>query len=488
MIESGEEDKMKMKRITCLILTLILLLTLCSCGPKKEKVITNDPSVETPSEDMGNDLEEPVLPDVGEGVTEEASAEETEDASGEDHSEVSEETVEESKEAPLSEDEPSEEEQADENVEEELPEEEQNTGDEPVEGESTGEEQTSENEEGDTGYLDDDIVVIEGVTYKGYKGPVQGEIKYCEGTPATENSGDYKASGDIESPYNIELIVTADFGHSSIYAENVGLVKDEVGMEVLFRNLDIITAYGGGFVNSINGIESHYTFYTGSERKKLDWFYFVNGVLANVGVAEYVPHDGDEIWWDYHNWGTTMFISSVIGAYPQPFLSGYNDYNPGTVILYTEKYEDEAAELKASLLEKGVLQIDVAEYSPEIMSSEKKYYILIGAWNDLSLDNELITEANRKSKFVGVHAEFEDGLMNATNFKGKTVKSYEKNAGAIYSISSEWGLYPVWLVTGIDDVGVEMAHDVLINNPESIKQFYGAVVSEDGIQNIPYPN
>ncbi len=207
-----------------------------------------------------------------------------------------------------------------------------------------------------------------------------------------------------------------------------------------------------------------------------------------MGVAEYVPHDGDEIWWDYHNWGTTMFISSVIGAYPQPFLSGYNDYNPGTVILYTEKYEDEAAELKASLLEKGVLQIDVAEYSPEIMSSEKKYYILIGAWNDLSLDNELITEANRKSKFVGVHAEFEDGLMNATNFKGKTVKSYEKNAGAIYSISSEWGLYPVWLVTGIDDVGVEMAHDVLINNPESIKQFYGAVVSEDGIQNIPYPN
>jgi hypothetical protein len=45
------------------------------------------------------------------------------------------------------------------------------------------------------------------------------------------------------------------------------MVKDEVGMEVLFRNLDIQTGYGGGFVNAINGIESKYTFFTGDERK-----------------------------------------------------------------------------------------------------------------------------------------------------------------------------------------------------------------------------
>lgn len=135
--------------------------------------------------------------------------------------------------------------------------------------------------------------------YKGYKGPVQGEIKYKEGTPAGENSKEYKASGDIVSPYQVNLIVTRDYGHKKIFARNVGLVRDEVGMEIMFRNLDIQTAYGGGFVNAINGLESHYTFFTGQDRKKLDWFYWVNGILAPVGVAEYRPQPGDVIWWDY---------------------------------------------------------------------------------------------------------------------------------------------------------------------------------------------
>lgn len=114
--------------------------------------------------------------------------------------------------------------------------------------------------------------------YKGYKGPVQGEIKYQEGRPAKQNSQNLKASGDIGSPYHVDLIVTKDFGHNKMFSQNVGLVKDEVGMEVLFRNLDIQTAYGGGFVNAINGLESKYTFFSGADRKKKIGF---------IGLMEY---------------------------------------------------------------------------------------------------------------------------------------------------------------------------------------------------------
>lgn len=342
--------------------------------------------------------------------------------------------------------------------------------------------------EGNAGISEEDAVVIGGVAYKGYKGPVQGEIKYKEGTPAGENSKEYKASGDIDSPYHVDLIVTRDFGHTRMFGETVGLVRDEVGMEVLFRNLDIQTAYGGGFVNAINGLESGYTFFTGADRKKEDWFYWVNGILAPVGVAEYRPQPGDVIWWDYHDWSITMFIPAVIGSYPQPFKNGFWGKNPGTVVMYTGGYEDEALALKRSLEEAGVKQVDAAAFEPEALNAPHKYHILIGPWSELAERSGLIKEVNTKNKLVGVYVKFADGELKGLDFKGKTVSSHQQ-AGAVFAYASSIGsLYPIWAVTGTDDEGVKMAVDTLLNNPSAIKGYFGAVITKDGVTNVPYIN
>lgn len=332
-------------------------------------------------------------------------------------------------------------------------------------------------------------VVIDSVTYTGYKGPVQGEVKYNQGTPAKENSQNYKASGDIGSPYHVDLIVTRDFGHTKMFGKNVGLVKDEVGMEVMFRNLDIQTAYGGGFVNSINDLESKFTFYTGSERKKQDWFYWVNGILAPIGIAEYKPQTGDVVWWDYHDWSMTMFIPAIIGSYPQPFKNGFLGQNPGTVIMYTEELKDSAEKLKESLINQGVKEVDVTPYDSVALENPKKYYILLGEWYDLATESKLLQKTNKKSKLVGVYAKFEDDKLHSLNFKGKIIKSYDKKAGAIYATAGGMGsTIPVWLVTGIDSEGVRLALNVLINKPETIKQHFGAVITKEEIENVPYLN
>ncbi|MBN6185728.1 DUF4430 domain-containing protein [Aneurinibacillus sp. BA2021] len=322
--------------------------------------------------------------------------------------------------------------------------------------------------------------------YTGYKGPVQGEIKYKEGTPAAKNSGNYKASGDIGSPYNIQLFVTRDYGYTKMFGKRVGLVKDEVGMEVLFRNLDIQTAYGGGFVNAINGLESNYTFFTGSERKKLDWFYWVNGILAPIGVGEYRPEPEDVIWWDYHDWSTTMFVPAVIGSYPQPFKSGFGGKNPGTVIMYADGYEQGAAQLKNSLQAKGVKQIDVVPYAPGVLEKPKKYYILLGTWEQLQKNSPTLEKMNTKNKLVGVYVKFADGKLHALDFKGKTVQSHE-HAGAIYGSAGGMGsIHPYWLVTGTDEQSVQRALDTLLQRPNTISQYFGAVVTENGVENVPY--
>jgi len=322
--------------------------------------------------------------------------------------------------------------------------------------------------------------------YKGYKGPVQGEIKYKEGRPAKQNFQDLKAIGDIESPYHVDLIVTKDFGHNKMVSKNVGLVKDEVGMEVLFRNLNIQTAYGGGFVNSINGLQSKYTFFSGSDRKKEDWFYWVNGILAPIGVAEYRPADGDVIWWDYHEWATTMFIPAIIGSYPEPFKHGFGGKNPGTVIMYTSEFKDEANKLKNSLIGKGVKSVDIILYNPDKIEKPEKYCILLGKFNDLEKDSKRIKNMNWKNKLEGVYIQFKDGKLNALDNFGKIIKTFDK-AGAIYATSAGMGsVVPLWFITGTDEANVKKALNVLLNKPESIKNHFEAVVSQDDIIQIPF--
>lgn len=322
--------------------------------------------------------------------------------------------------------------------------------------------------------------------YKGYKGPVQGEIKYQEGRPASQNSKNLKASGDIESPYHVNLIVTNNFGHNKMYSKNVGLVKDEVGMELLFRNLNIQTAYGGGFVNSINGLESKYTFFSGADRKKEDWFYWVNGILAPIGVAEYKPVSGDVIWWDYHEWNTTMFIPAIIGSYPQPFKNGFGGKNPGTAIMYTDDFKNEAEKLKKSLLSQGVKSIDTIPYNADDIEKPDKYIIVIGKWDDISQSSKKLKELNWKNKLEGTYVKFEGNNLEALSNTGKVVKSFKK-AGAIYAASSGMGsTVPMWLVTGNDEAYVKKAVNVLTYKPQSIKNYFGAVITDDDIIQIPY--
>ena len=69
-------------------------------------------------------------------------------------------------------------------------------------------------------------------------------------------------------------------------------------------------------MNSINGL-------TGSTTVgHSDWFYYVNGVEASVGAAAFTLSKGDVVQWDYRRWDATMHIPAIVGAYPEPFLSG----------------------------------------------------------------------------------------------------------------------------------------------------------------------
>lgn len=118
----------------------------------------------------------------------------------------------------------------------------------------------------------------------------------------------------------VDLLVTRDFGSKVLVEKSATVTGSPTVMDVLAKNAKVETAYGGGFINSINGLASGHTDSGGA---KIDWFYCVNGIQASVGAADLKVRAGDKIWWDYHDWSSVSFVPAVVGSYPEPFVHGY---------------------------------------------------------------------------------------------------------------------------------------------------------------------
>ena len=119
--------------------------------------------------------------------------------------------------------------------------------------------------------------------------------------------------------------VTRDEGRHVLAVRSVpaGLTA----MQALQRVAEVSTRYGGRFVASVDGV-------AGSLRARRDWFYFVNGIEASVGAAEYRLHSGDVEWWDYRDWGRYgESVPVVVGAFPEPFVHGYGGKVPPAVVV-----------------------------------------------------------------------------------------------------------------------------------------------------------
>jgi len=98
-------------------------------------------------------------------------------------------------------------------------------------------------------------------------------------------------------------------------------------MQALDRELDIKTRYGGRFVQSIEGVD-------GDVSKQRDWFWFLNGIEADRSAADYRLRPGDVEWWDFRSWRDQMRQPVVVGAFPEPFLHGYDGPPRPTVVRY----------------------------------------------------------------------------------------------------------------------------------------------------------
>jgi Domain of unknown function (DUF4430) len=148
------------------------------------------------------------------------------------------------------------------------------------------------------------------------------------------------------------LWVTQDHGAHVLFSGTVpaGLTA----MQTLTRVQKVGTRYGGRYVQSIDGI-------SGSLSNEQDWFFFVNGIESGTGAAEVKLKPGDIEWWDYRSWkGSGMTVPVVVGAFPEPFVHGFQWAKPGATI----KGGGALATLLQRLIPAGPNEIDISSTVP----------------------------------------------------------------------------------------------------------------------------
>jgi hypothetical protein len=287
-----------------------------------------------------------------------------------------------------------------------------------------------------------------------------GAIKFGKGSATTAGTG-------------VSVVVSRDFGSEVLERRESRKIRSgETVMRRLQRSFDVETRYGGGFVQSIEGLSG-----SSSGNRRVDWFYYVNGKEASEGAASRKVADGDRIWWDRHDWGAAQRIPAVVGAFPEPFLSGEEGRQiPLAVVCAGE--ERSCDEVRTRLSDAGVKSISGAGIGAGV--GQKLLRIVVGPWSAIERD----PAASLLGKGPGASGVFArptgDGiqLLDETGAVSRTLEG-----GGLVAATRFQDQQPTWVVTGPDDAAVASAAASL---REDLLQNRFAVAIDQG-RAVPLP-
>jgi hypothetical protein len=276
-----------------------------------------------------------------------------------------------------------------------------------------------------------------------------------------------------------DLVVTRDFGARHIAAAHEEPIPGgETVMRLLMRNAKVKTRYSGRFVNGVNGVESNAT-----RGRRFDWFYYVNGVEADVGAAERKLAGGDRVWWDYHDWSSVMRVPAVVGSFPEPFLHGSEGKRYPVRIDCAQDAESACRDVADRLEAAGVAPSTSAIGAA---AGKELLRLVVGPWSEVRRDGaaEQLEEGPEKS---GVFARFAAAgsgayTLDLLDAQGRVVRALGARAGLVAATRFE-EQQPTWIVAGTDEAGLERA--VALVDRTLLRDRFA--LASDGSRPIPLP-
>jgi hypothetical protein len=275
-------------------------------------------------------------------------------------------------------------------------------------------------------------------------------------------AGDSKEGG-------ASVLVTRDFGSRQVGTGAADPIPGgETAMRMLQRDFDVETRYGGGFVQAINGIAGGR-----EDGRPVDWFYYVNGILADQGAAAHKLAPGDRIWWDHHDWGASQDIRAVVGAFPEPFVSGVDGKRLPVRLDCAADAEEVCDEVSERLSEVGV---NAGRSGAGSFGGVGVLRVKVGRWAEIRND-AAVRRLEVGPRASGVFARptaagDEIALLDAQGEVERTLGP----GGGLVAATRMGGEAPTWVVTGTDEVGVAAAAARL--QEEALRNNFAIAVEE----------
>jgi hypothetical protein len=271
------------------------------------------------------------------------------------------------------------------------------------------------------------------------------------------------------------LDLTHDFGNERGESHTVVRVHEsDTVMRFIQKTHEVKTRYGGDFVQSVDGV-------AGDRAKRLDWFYYVNGIEADVGASDFALSDGDRIQWDFHSWRAAMRVPGIVGAFPEPFLHGYRGKKL-PVRLECAAPDSPACREATERLEKAGVVVTNALLGSS--GDRNVARVVVAKWSAMRR-LQAASPLGRAPSESGVFARFAGpggGSLQLLKADGTPARTAPPGTGLVAArVPEEHDV--VWFVTGVDDAGVERAAAAL--DEDTLRDAFAVAATPAGPVRLP---
>jgi hypothetical protein len=271
------------------------------------------------------------------------------------------------------------------------------------------------------------------------------------------------------------LRVTRDFGHRELGEVRLDSVREgQTVMRMLRSEFDVTTRFGGRFVQSIDGVAG------GGAGAQVDWIFWVNGLEADKGAAEWEVLPGDHIQWDHRDWSAAMRIPAIVGAYPEPFASGVGGKRRPVRVECEDAEAPVCAAARAKLKQEGVATSGASLGAP---GTEEVTRLVVARW-PRARGVRGASGLEDGPEATGVFARFRGDTIELLDERGRTARTVRRGDG----VGIVLALQPraeelVWIVTGLDEEGLDAGVRAL--EERSLRDAFAVAATGNRVEKLP---
>jgi hypothetical protein len=299
-------------------------------------------------------------------------------------------------------------------------------------------------------------------------------------TAALQGCGGSQAT-DRDDP-TATVRVTRDFGRDLLLSEERAPLGDRATVLRLLRDhADVETSNRGSTIEAIDGARR-----SKDGDSETTWALIVNGIEADVTPDEYRVRPGDMVQLDLRDWYVTLDVRATVGAFPETFTRGsFGGRFPTT--LECAQARSTACRLVRRALERAGVAVDGSpppgRRPPD--GEVQRARVLVGPWKHWR-DRPRPGRVDRGARYSGVFAKFTrlaDGIR-LLDWDARTVRAVGAGSGLVAAQRPTEADF-LWLVTGVDEEGVERAARALSSS--DLRGAFALVVTRNGPTKVPLP-